>query len=70
MKMNKIILRGCPVCGKPGRRACLCVKCSLSRVTERETPQPTYNFDTVTEMHESNYSKRLSDGFAMLNNDY
>ena len=64
--MKKIVLRGCPVCGMPGRRGCLCVKCSLSRKTERDTPQPTYNYDTVSEMHESNYSTRLADGFAMI----
>ena len=68
--MKKIVLRGCPVCGKPGKRERLCVKCSLSRITERDTPQPTYNHDTVTEMHESNYSTRLADGFAMMNGDY
>jgi len=67
--MKKIVLRGCPVCGMPGRRGCLCVKCSLSRSTERDTPQTVHYSDAVTEMCESNYSTRLRDGFAMLNED-
>lgn len=73
IEMKKIRLRGCPVCGAPdvrGKRGCLCVSCSLSRTTERDTPQPTHYFDTLTEMHESNYSTRLADGFAMMNGDY
>jgi hypothetical protein len=69
--MKKIVLRGCPVCGKSVKnRGCLCVECSLSRVTERDTPQPVHYSDTVTEMHESNFNTRLSEGFAMLNDNY
>ena len=62
---------GCPVCGKfVDKQGCLCVECSLSRTTERDTPQPETTYDTVTEIHESNYSKRLKEGFAMLGENY
>jgi hypothetical protein len=69
--MRKRMTVGCPVCGKHvTKQGCLCVECSLNRTTERDTPQPGTTFDTVTEMHESNYSTRLSEGFAMMNGDY
>ena len=68
--MKKIILRGCPVCGAPGKRESLCVECSLGRTTPLDHPQTVHYSDTVTEMHESNYSTRLAEGFAMMNGDY
>lgn len=71
--MRKIALRGCPVCGavdSRGRRGCLCVECSLSRKTVRDTPQTIVHYDTVNEISEVNYNRRLSEGFAMMNGDY
>jgi len=65
---------GCPQCGRKmsnGKQGCLCVECSVGRENTHETQEsdnPSYLL--TTEMHESNYSRRLAEGFAMMNGDY
>ncbi len=68
--MRRKMLVGCPVCGKwVKHQGCLCVECSLSRNTELDTPQRITIYDAVTEISESNYNRRIREGFTMLGDD-
>lgn len=57
----------CYRCGRYVKtKGCLCSFCSNHQI---ENISETTTWDTVTEMHEGRYSQRLSDGFAMMNED-
>jgi hypothetical protein len=61
----------CPKCGnsvdKPGR---LCDGCTTCTIKNKSYLSENPNFLLTSEIHESNYSTRLAEGFAMMNGDY
>jgi hypothetical protein len=68
LRKDDMKTHSCNRCGRYVKTTgCLCSFCSNHQT---ENNPEAHTWDTVTEMHEGNYSKRLSEGFAMLNEDY